>query len=171
MQRTCIWCNPEIWCHEYVTNGKHLNQAVSLGLEIAKEITLPTWESDSTPTYDMWIKELVNELHLGRLRFSQMNRNQVGLIVKHIKNRVLSGTVLWLYSLLLCVWILIIISFLRSHIGLLKFDIYIQLCMHASLLILRELNPIPTIKEKGRVSPIVMASSLQGRHTETNRHT
>ncbi len=59
------------------TANAYETQAISLCMVVAKKIILRMWKSDCTPTHEMWITELVNVLHLEKLRFSCNNKIQV----------------------------------------------------------------------------------------------
>ncbi len=41
---------------------------------IAKKLILRVWKMDSVPTYNLWLGELSNTLHLEKLRFCNEDR-------------------------------------------------------------------------------------------------
>ena len=48
--------------------NKFERRAVQFGMVIAKKLILRVWKTDSVPTYNLWLGELSNTLHLERLR-------------------------------------------------------------------------------------------------------
>ena len=62
-----------------VLNGinKFESQAISLGMVVAKKMILLNWKLEYIPTYEIWIRELMNVLHLEKLRFSSNNRTHL----------------------------------------------------------------------------------------------
>lgn len=60
-----------------LTVDKYESQAIAYGMIVARKLILLLWKSDSVPTYVMWIRELMNVLHLERLRFSSKNKVQI----------------------------------------------------------------------------------------------
>lgn len=49
-------------------------QAVSVGMVVARKIILRMWTSDSAPTYEMWLREMGNVLHLEKIRYNDRLR-------------------------------------------------------------------------------------------------
>ncbi len=49
--------------------NKHEMMAVLFGTVIAKKLILQEWKTDTVATYDLWLREMANTLHLERLRF------------------------------------------------------------------------------------------------------
>ena len=44
---------------------------------LAKKLILRVWKLDSVPTYDLWLGEMSNTLHLERLRYYKDDRGDV----------------------------------------------------------------------------------------------
>lgn len=55
--------------------NKFESQAIALGMVVAKKMILLNWKSDHAPTYESWIRELMNVIHLEKLRLTTENRN------------------------------------------------------------------------------------------------
>lgn len=50
------------------STNKHEKKAIQFGMGIAKKLILRLWKMDCVPTYDLWLGEMSNTLHLERLR-------------------------------------------------------------------------------------------------------
>uniref|UniRef100_A0A0S7EX59 LIN1 n=1 Tax=Poeciliopsis prolifica TaxID=188132 RepID=A0A0S7EX59_9TELE len=59
---------------------KQEKTAVLFGTVIAKRLILRFWKKDSVPTFDLWLGELANTLHLERLRY--YNEDKVSVFEK-----------------------------------------------------------------------------------------
>lgn len=57
--------------------NKREKEAIQFGMVIAKKLILRVWKMDFVPTYDLWLGELANTLHLERLRFYNEDRGGV----------------------------------------------------------------------------------------------
>ena len=57
--------------------NKYEKKAILFGTVIAKKIILRGWKSDIAPTYDQWLREMANMLHLERLRLHNEDRGDI----------------------------------------------------------------------------------------------
>ncbi len=54
--------------------NKFEGRAIQFGVVFAKKLILRVWKMDSVPTYNLWLGELSNTLHLEKLRFCNEDR-------------------------------------------------------------------------------------------------
>lgn len=60
-----------------VSANKYEKKTVLFRTVIAKKLILRVWKLDTVPTYDLWLGEMANTLHLERLRLYNEDRGDV----------------------------------------------------------------------------------------------
>ena len=60
-----------------LSTNKHEKKAIQFVMVIAKKLILHMWKMDFVPTYDLWLGEMSNTLHLERLRLYNEDTGEV----------------------------------------------------------------------------------------------